>query len=109
MNVGQSIYVVGITGKPGWHNKDYYMKICFVFIAFNPFCTYIFVCVVIKAHILSLNNKLKKKIGLGSSSSYIFFSPGVAVNGAHSGGESSRRQPKSSSCWTFLSFNDYFS
>jgi hypothetical protein len=68
------------------------MKICFVFIAFNPFCTYIFVCVVIKAHILSLNNKLKKKIGLGSSSSYIFFSPGVAVNGAHSGGESSKIQ-----------------
>jgi hypothetical protein len=37
---------------------------------------------VIKAHISSLNNKLKKKIGLGSSGSYIFFSPGIAVNGA---------------------------
>jgi hypothetical protein len=36
--------------------------------------------VVIKAHISSLNNKLKKKMGLGSSGSYIFFSPGVAVN-----------------------------
>jgi hypothetical protein len=33
-----------------------------------------------------------KKIGLGSPVSCIF-SPGVAVNGAHSGGESSRSQP----------------
>jgi hypothetical protein len=37
-----------------------------------------------------LNNKLKKKIGLRSSASCIFFSPGIVVNGAHSGGESSR-------------------
>ena len=29
---------------------------------FHAFCTYIFVCVVIKTHISSLNNKLKKKI-----------------------------------------------